>query len=110
VIVHEGTYWLPEPFELGAEDGGAAAAPVVYRAAEGETVWLNGGTPLRLADFLPVTDQRILDRLPQERTGRLVAYRYSTVAVGRKPTGFTIPDGSRRSAGFYDSRHGIRRL
>ncbi|HUT87981.1 MAG TPA: hypothetical protein VMY37_00655, partial [Thermoguttaceae bacterium] len=77
VIAHEGTYWLPEPFELGAEDGGTAAAPIVYRAAEGETVWLNGGIPLRFADFLPVTDQRILDRLPQERTGRPMAYQFT---------------------------------
>ena len=70
VIAHEGTYWLPEPFELGAEDSGTATAPIVYRAAEGETVWLNGGIPLRLGDFRPVTDQKVLDRLPQERAGK----------------------------------------
>ena len=49
----------------------------MYRAADGETVWLNGGIPLRPGDFRPVTDQQILDRLPQERTGRLVAYRFT---------------------------------
>jgi len=77
VIAHEGTYWLPEPFELGAEDGGTATAPIVYRAEDGGTVRFNGGIPLRPGDFRPVTDQEILDRLPQERTGRLVAYRFT---------------------------------
>jgi hypothetical protein len=43
VVIHAGTYWLPEPLELKAEDGGAAGAPVVYGAARGEAVWLSGG-------------------------------------------------------------------
>ena len=77
VIVHEGTYWLPEALAFGEEDGGTATKPVVYRAVEGETVWLSGGLPLRPGDFRQVTDRRILDRLPKERKGRVVAYRFS---------------------------------
>jgi len=83
VIVHGGTYRLPEPFELGLEDGGTAASPVVYRAADGEAVWLSGGMPLRLADFRPVTDQGILKRLPEERHGRVSAYRFPAEQTSR---------------------------
>jgi len=77
VVVHGGTYWLPEPLDLGPNDGGTAATPVVYRAADGEAVWLSGGVPLRLADFSTVTDQAILKRLPEQRHGRVLAYRFT---------------------------------
>ncbi len=75
VVLHGGTYWLPEPFELRAEDSGAAGAPVVYRAAKGEAVWLNGGMPLKLAAFKPVTDAAALKRIPKAARGRVRAYR-----------------------------------
>lgn len=83
VIVHGGTYWLPEPFELGAGDGGTAAAPVVYRAAAGEAVWLSGGVPLKRADFRPVTDQTILQRMPDERRQPVLAYRFTPDQAAR---------------------------
>jgi parallel beta-helix repeat protein len=47
VIVREGTYELPRTLELGPEDSGAADAPVVYRAGEGEKVILSGGRAIR---------------------------------------------------------------
>jgi len=75
VVIHAGTYWLREPFELGAEDGGTAEAPVVYRAAQGDAVWLSGGMPLSLAQFLPVTDPAVLKRLPEAARTRVRAYR-----------------------------------
>ena len=56
VVIHGGTYWLPEPFELGPQDSGSAAALVTYRAAEGEDVWLSGGIPLQKDRFTPVRD------------------------------------------------------
>ena len=83
VILHEGTYWLPEPFELGAEDSGTPEAPVVYRAAEGEIVRLSGGIPLRPSDFREVTDPDILERLPEERKKRVVAYRFTPEQCAR---------------------------
>jgi parallel beta-helix repeat protein len=46
VVVHGGTYFLAEPLQLGVEDSGSAAAPIVYRAAAGERVILSGGAPL----------------------------------------------------------------
>lgn len=77
VTVHEGTYWLPEPFVLGAEDSGTAKAPIVYRAADNEQVWLNGGIPLQPRDFRAVTNPEILNRLPEERKKRIVAYQFT---------------------------------
>jgi hypothetical protein len=63
VWLHGGTYYLPEPVVFTAADSGADGAPVVYRAVEGEAVWLNGGLPLPLAAFTPVTDAAVLARL-----------------------------------------------
>ncbi len=83
VVVHGGTYWLPEPFDLGPQDSGTAASPVVYRAADGQAVWLSGGLPLMPADFRPVTDRVILRRLPEERHGRLLAYRFTAEQASR---------------------------
>ena len=70
VVIHHGTYFLPEPVELTTEDSGTEGAPVVYRAAKGEDVWLNGGGSLRLADFKPVTDaatRALLDPAARDR-------------------------------------------
>jgi len=43
VIIHGGTYFLPETILLTPQDSGTDQAPVVYRAADGETVVLSGG-------------------------------------------------------------------
>ena len=83
VVIHAGTYWLPEPFELGAEDSGAAGAPVVYRAAKGETVWLSGGMPLKLTEFTRVTDAAALKRLPRPERGRVRAYHFTPEQAAR---------------------------
>ncbi len=83
VVIHGGTYWMPEPFALDAQDGGTPDAPVVYRAAAGESVWLNGGVPLKLADFKPVTDPSILARLPKERRGHVLAYQFTAEQASR---------------------------
>ena len=94
VVIHAGTYWLREPFDLGPEDGGTAGAPVVYRAAQGEAVWLNGGMPLTFAQFVPVADRTVLRRLPEAARGRVKAYRLTprqadTLAPGWPDTWWT---------------------
>lgn len=43
VVVHGGRYELGEPFVVAWEDSGTEAAPVTYRAADGETPVLSGG-------------------------------------------------------------------
>ena len=43
VRIRGGTYHLARPFELGPEDAGTPAAPVVYSAFPGERVVISGG-------------------------------------------------------------------
>ncbi len=83
VVLRAGTYRLEEPFLLTPEDSGTPDSPVVYRAAEGETVTISGGRRLaltwrpyrdgiyqaRIAAPAPVMDELYLDgrRLPMAR-------------------------------------------
>nr|MCU0875294.1 right-handed parallel beta-helix repeat-containing protein [Pirellulaceae bacterium] len=48
VVVRGGTYYLPETLSFTPEDSGSATAPIVYRAADGETPVLSGGVKLEL--------------------------------------------------------------
>lgn len=58
-----GDYVRTNALELTAADSGAANAPIVWRAAEGENVRLLGAR--KLAGFHPVTDPKVLARLPE---------------------------------------------
>ncbi len=55
VIVRGGTYYLPETLVFTREDSGSATAPIVYRAADGETPVISGGIKLQL-DWQPHRD------------------------------------------------------
>jgi hypothetical protein len=46
VIIGEGTYYLEQPLEFTPEDSGTVDGPVIWRAADGETVVLSGGVPI----------------------------------------------------------------
>jgi len=65
-----GIYPLPKTFELTAEDSGAPAAPIVYRAYGKEEVRLTGGKEIK--GFQPVTDPEILKRLDPAGRGKIV--------------------------------------
>jgi len=80
VEVRGGTYRITETLELTAEDSGTEQAPVVWRAAPGEEVWLSGAT--RLTGFEPVADRSVLERLG-------AAARRKVVQVGLKAAGVT---------------------
>lgn len=64
VYVREGTYTRTEPFTLSEEDSGTAESPVIYAEYPGETVVFSGSVQLDNSKFQPVTDQAIIDRLP----------------------------------------------
>lgn len=61
VQLRGGVYRVTETLQLGPEDSGTAAAPVVWQAASGETVRLVGGA--RLTEWQPVRDPAVLARL-----------------------------------------------
>ncbi len=63
VHVGPGVYRLEASFELTAEDGGTAGAPVVYRAEQSGQAHIRGGVALEPAAFKPVTDAAVLSRL-----------------------------------------------
>lgn len=63
VIVTGGRYQRSKTFTLTAADSGTPDAPVVYRAASGETVVLDGGHVMSPQAFTPVEDTAIRDRL-----------------------------------------------
>jgi len=47
VVVHGGVYHLEKTLEFEPADSGSRAAPVIWRAANGEQVVLSGGMPIR---------------------------------------------------------------
>jgi len=53
VVVGAGTYHLTAPLSFAEQDSGTAAAPVVYRAAEGARPVLSGARELSVAGFRP---------------------------------------------------------
>jgi len=63
VVFASGTYILSEPVRFTAQDSGSAQAPIVYRAWPDAEVRFTGG--VTVGDWGPVTDQAILDRLPE---------------------------------------------
>ncbi len=65
VIFHEGTYRLERSISMDSRDSGSAGAPVTYKAAEGEKVVFKGSKVLDTSKFRPVTDESILERLPE---------------------------------------------
>lgn len=72
VVLHEGVYCLEQGVSFGPEDSGAPEAPVVYRAAEGETVRILGGRLLDPAAFTPVTDPSVRERLAEAARDHVV--------------------------------------
>ena len=64
-----GTYELAGPLELTAQDSGTENAPIIYRAAPGETVRLLGGR--NVTGWKSVTDQSVLERLDEPARGQV---------------------------------------
>ncbi|MCU7549788.1 right-handed parallel beta-helix repeat-containing protein [Chitinophagaceae bacterium LB-8] len=63
VIIENGVYYMSRPLELSSEDGGSAAAPVVYKAADGASPVFYGGIEIR--GFTKVNDQLWKAFVPQ---------------------------------------------
>jgi hypothetical protein len=55
VILHRGTYYLPETVIFNPEDSGKSNAPVIWQAAEGESPVISGGERLNLI-WIPYTN------------------------------------------------------
>jgi hypothetical protein len=67
-----GTYPVVETIKFGPEDSGREGDPVVYRARERGTAVLTGARTFKLADFRPIEDAAMLERLDPAARGHAV--------------------------------------
>lgn len=81
-----GDYFLKKPFELGTEDSGTVAAPVVWRAAEGQTPRLLVSRKMAATDFKSVTDPATTGRIAKEAEGKIVALDLKALGVQHAKT------------------------
>lgn len=72
VCLREGVYTLTDTFELGKADSGTEKQRGIYQPYEDEQVFIRGGVSMKTSDFEVVSDESILDRLPQEARGKVV--------------------------------------
>ena len=72
VQVAPGLYHQTASFELSAEDGGTAEAPVVYRAQKRGKARIQGGFALEPSAFKKVTDEAVLARLDAAVRGKVL--------------------------------------
>ena len=71
VCFRQGVYPLQAGLKMGAEISGREGAPLVIAGCDGEAVRLSGG--VRVHDFRVVDDPAILERLPEESRGKVMA-------------------------------------
>ncbi len=69
-----GTYILDKSFTLGEEDSGEKGSPIVWQSAPGENVIISGAYDLSVEDFEAVTDENILNRLPESARSSVKVY------------------------------------
>lgn len=94
VWIHGGVREMAEPFRLSAEDSGEDGRPIIYRAAEGETVTLSGGRALPADAFTPVTDAETLARLDAAAHGHILLADLAQLGItnlGEYPAQFIEP-------------------
>ena len=80
-----GKYSLANSLEFSAVDSGTADAPVIYRAYQSQPVEILGGRVLKLSDFAPVTDKKLLARLDPAARDKVVCV--SVAKLGLKHAG-----------------------
>ena len=66
VVVEEGTYTLKQSFQLEKKDGGRTEGRVLFTAQKGKEVRLTGGKKVPPDAFVPVKDEKVIERLALE--------------------------------------------
>lgn len=66
VIFHEGDYRFDKSVTFDKDDSPNANNPVIYQAAEGETVNFKGSKAIDISKLKPVSDERIKSRLKED--------------------------------------------
>jgi len=73
VVVLAGDYAVDQPLELGPQDSGTAAAPIVYRAQAQGSVTLSCGEALDLTRLATVSNTETLSRFKPSARGKIMA-------------------------------------
>jgi hypothetical protein len=66
VFLRGGTYYLPAPLVLTAEDSGTKDAPVVFQNYQGEKAVISGGVRLEHLDWQPYTNGIVQAQVPAD--------------------------------------------
>lgn len=72
IVIGAGDYRWDNTFELGADDGGTAEAPVVYSSQVPGAAYIHGGVTLAAESFKPVTAPNILSRIDPSVRGKVL--------------------------------------
>lgn len=90
VWLADGAYPITTPVQLGTEDSGTAEAPLVFRAVTPGAARLFGGDVLAPDAFGAVTDNAVLDRLPENARGAVRRFDLKAIGLDTIPA---FPDG-----------------
>jgi hypothetical protein len=104
VYVEPGVYPLADSFELSAEDGGTAAAPVVYRAQKRGKAHIQGGIALDPSTFVAVREPDVLSRLDESVRGKVLVCDLSGVCAESFPAFRTAFQGVPAAPWLYVDR------
>ncbi|MFI4911235.1 MAG: right-handed parallel beta-helix repeat-containing protein [Sedimentisphaeraceae bacterium JB056] len=72
IYLRGGDYFINDSFKLDQRDSGSSDYRVTYCAYNDEKVRFIGGVSIPLSEFEEVTDKSILDRLPDESSGKVL--------------------------------------
>ena len=107
VEIRGGEYRLTSPLSLSAEDSGAAASPIVWRARAGEKVRITGG--VQVTDFKPVTDPAALQRIDASARGHVLQADLKELGVKKIGQAVGAPNDCRLELFFNDQRMTLAR-
>ena len=81
VTICGGTYELSEPLVLNELDKGTALHPVIWRAADGETVRISGGRTIPATAFKPVSDAKVKSKLTTQAARHVVVANLKALGI-----------------------------
>lgn len=85
VYVRGGVYTRSETFTLTDADKGSADSPIIYAAYPGEEVVFSGAVQLDNSKFQTVTDESIIDRLPDASKVLVYDLKAENIPTGEIP-------------------------
>ena len=85
IVLAAGTYTLSDTWKFSKQDSGSARAPVVWRSDGKGAARVIGGIPISAARFHPVSDEGILQRIPEGARAHVVVADLADLVPGKIP-------------------------